>query len=229
MNSNSKRFNKSIKNKNNLNKVKSVYSFWGNFPVLYDAQDFITFMGRADFIRKRAVEKLCLQKGDRVLEVACGTGRNFPYIVGAIGKEGLLVGFDYTQEMLDSAGLLCRQKGWKNVKLAQGDAAELKIKEKDFDGVLSVLGISAVPEWGKALRRCREVLRMGGALSVCDARLFKGAFEFLNPLVKVIYSNLAAWDPSKNIPEKMGDVFGNVKVQNFNFGTFFIATSFKNR
>jgi len=229
MNSSSKRFNGNIKNKKNLNKVKSVYSFWGNFPALYDAQDFITFMGRADFIRKRAVEKLRLQKGDRVLEVACGTGRNFPHLIRAIGKKGYLIGFDYTREMLDSASLLCKQKGWKNVKLVQGDAAELKTKEKDFDGVLSVLGISAIPDWEKALRRCKSILRPGGILSVCDARLFKGTFEFLNPLVKIVYSNLAAWDPSKNIPDKMRGLFGNVDVQEFNFGTFFIATSVKKR
>jgi len=210
-----------------LGRVKRVYSFWGRFPNAYAAQDFITFMGKPHYIRKRAVEMLNLRKGDKALEVACGTGRNFPYIMEAIGKKGMLVGFDYSKEMLDSARKLCERKGWKNVKLYQGDAAELKIKENNFNGILSVLGISALPEWEKALKRCKELLRKRGILAVCDARPFGGRLGFLNPLVKAVYSNLAAWGPSKDIPAKMKEIFGNVETKKFNLGTIFIATSAK--
>ena len=212
-----------------LDKVKKAYSFWGNFPLLYAAQDYFTFMGRPQFIRKRAAEKLHAKKGGRVLEVACGNGRNFPHMMKAIGKEGRLLGFDYSREMLDYGGKFCMEKGWNNVKLVQGDAAVLRIGENDFDGVLSVLGISAIPDWGKALKRCHEVLKPGGRLSVCDARLFRGWLKFLNPFAKSIYSKYAAWDSSKNIPEKMKEIFGNVEVEDFNVGTMFIAVSTKEK
>ncbi len=201
----------------NLNKVKSAYSFWGQFPLLYAAQDFITFMGRAEYIRKRAVSKLKLQKANKVLEVACGTGRNFPYVIDAIGPEGKLVGFDYTQEMLDAAKELSRKKNWQNITFIQGDAAELNVADLAFDGVISVLGISPIPRWEEALNRCKDVLRIGGVISICDAQLFEGIFNVFNPIVKIVYANLAAWDPSKNIPAKLKELFGNVSVENFNF------------
>jgi len=210
-----------------LKKVKKIYSFWGRFPSLYSAQDAITFLGRAKTIRSRAVRKMGLKRGDKALEVACGSGRNFPYIIDAVGKDGFILGFDYSQEMLDAAKELSKQNEWGNIRLIQGDAAQLKITENNFDGVVSVLGISAIPDWEKALERCRNVLRFGGKLVVCDARLFTGFLKFLNPLVKVIYSKFAAWDPSKNIPEKMKEIFGNVEVENLNFGTFFIAVAVK--
>lgn len=210
-----------------LARVGKVYSFWGRFPSLYSAQDFITFLGRARTIRKRAVEKLALKRGDRALEVACGSGRNFSYLVKAVGKDGLVVGFDYSPEMLDASKQLCERNGWGNIKLVQGDAAQLKIRENDFGGVVSVLGMSAIPDWEKALKRCRSVLRHGGKLVVCDARLFTGILRVFNPLIKLIYSRFAAWDPSKDIPIKMKDIFGNVEVEDFNFGTFFIARSIK--
>ena len=210
-----------------LKKVKKVYSFWGRFPSLYSAQDAITFLGRAKTIRSRAVRKMGLKRGDKALEVACGSGRNFPYIIDAVGKDGFILGFDYSQEMLDAAKELSKQNEWGNIRLIQGDAAQLKIAENNFDGVVSVLGISAIPDWEKALGKCRDVLRFGGKLVVCDARLFTGFLKFLNPLVKVIYSKFAAWDPSKNIPEKMKEIFGNVEVENLNFGTFFIAVAVK--
>ncbi len=211
----------------NLEKVKRVYSFWGKFPFLYSAQDSITFLGRAKAIRSRAVKKIGLKWGDKALEVACGSGRNFPYLAGAVGKKGKVVGFDYSQEMLDAAKQLSNRNGWNNIKLIQGDAAQLKITEKNFNGVVSVLGISAIPDWEKALGRCYNVLRMEGKLVVCDARLFTGFLKIINPLVRLIYSKFAAWDPSKNIPRKMKELFGNVEVENLNFGTFFIAVSIK--
>ncbi|MBI2147162.1 class I SAM-dependent methyltransferase [Candidatus Woesearchaeota archaeon] len=210
-----------------LKKVKKIYSFWGKFPSFYSAQDIITFLGRAKTIRSRAVKKIGLKRGNKALEVACGSGRNFPYIIKTVGKEGFILGFDYSQEMLDAAKQLSKQNGWGNIKLIQGDAAQLKITKNNFDGVVSVLGISAIPDWEKALERCHDVLRFGGKLVVCDARLFTGFLKFLNPLIKVIYSKFAAWDPSKNIPEKMKESFGNVEVDNLNFGTFFIAVSVK--
>ena len=210
-----------------LKKVKKVYSFWGRFPSLYSAQDTITFLGRAKTIRSLAVKKIGLKRGNKVLEVACGSGRNFPYLVEATGKDGFILGFDYSQEMLDAAKQLSERNNWSNIKLVQGNAAQLKITENNFDGMVSILGISAIPEWEKALDRCHDVLRSGGKLVVCDARLFTGFLKFLNPLVKVIYSKFAAWDPSQNIPEKMKEIFGNVEVENLNFGTFFIAVSVK--
>lgn len=210
-----------------LEKVKKIYSFWGRFPSLYSAQDAITFLGRAKTIRRRAVKKIGLKRGEKALEVACGSGRNFPYLVEEVGEGGFILGFDYSQEMLDAAKELYERSHWNNIKLVQGDAAQLKIIENNFDGVVSVLGISAIPDWEKALNRCYGVLRHGGRLVVCDARLFTGFLKILNPLVRLIYSKFAAWDPSKNIPEKMKEIFGNVEVENLNFGTFFIAVAVK--
>ena len=214
-------------NDKKLENVKKIYSFWGRFSSLYRAQDFITFLGRAKTIRNKAVSKIELKRGDKVLEVACGSGRNFRYLVEAVSKDGFILGFDYSQEMLNAAKDLAKSNAWNNIKLVQGDAARLEIIEKDFDGVVSVLGISAIPDWEKALNKCYDALRPNGKLVVCDARLFTGFLKFLNPLVRLIYSKFAAWDPSKNIPEKMKEIFGNVEVENLNLGTFFIAVSVK--
>ncbi|MBI4599485.1 class I SAM-dependent methyltransferase [Candidatus Uhrbacteria bacterium] len=212
---------------NALNRVKTVYSFWGRWPLLYGAQDYITFMGRPGRIRRRAVEKLHARNNDTILEVACGTGRNFPYLMEVVGTEGSLIGFDYVQAMLNSAKQLCEKRGWKHITLKQGDAAQLAIGEEHVDGVLSVLGISAIPDWERAFLRCRDVLRPGGRLVVCDARLFTGFLKMLNPLIRLVYSECAAWDPSKDIPKKMKEIFGNLETEYINAGTFFIAVAVK--
>ncbi len=165
--------------------------------------------------------------GARVLEVACGTGRNFTYIERRMGPAGHLVGFDYSQEMLQAARDLCRRRGWSNVELVQGDAAALEVGDEPFDAVVSVLGISAVPDYRAALRRCHQVLRPQGTLSICDAQLFPGALRVLNPLVRAIYTRGAAWHPDRDLPGDIRDIFGNVSITTFNRGSFFVATAQK--
>jgi ubiquinone/menaquinone biosynthesis C-methylase UbiE len=210
-----------------LGAVRRVYAIWGRHPHLYAAQDWLTFLGRHRRIRRRAVEASSAGPGARVLELACGTGRNFAYIEERIGRSGQLVGFDYSQQMLAAAEKLCSWRGWSNVELVRGDAAELDIGGPPFDAVISVLGLSAIPDHRAALERRREVLRPGGVLSVCDASLFSGALRHLNPLVRAVYERSAAWEPDRNIPEDMRRCFGAVEVERFNFGTFFVARSVK--
>src|ERR1700712_1415570 len=50
--------------------------------------------------RLGAVEALGLRPGDRVIDIACGTGLNFPLIEAAIGPDGRIVGVDLTDAML---------------------------------------------------------------------------------------------------------------------------------
>lgn len=210
-----------------LSQVESTYSFWGRHPSLYAAQDLVTFLGRHRYIRGEAAAAMNVGPGANVLEIACGSGRNFPYIHNQIGQSGRLVGVDLSGEMLAAARGLCKQSGWQNIELFQGDAAELDIPYSDFDGSLSVLGISAIPAYKRAIARAHSLLRPGGILAVCDARLFQGHLRALNPLVERIYGKFAAWDPTKQVPIAMKEAFGNVAVRQFNFGSFYIAVSRK--
>lgn len=218
----------SLHNNNSLDRIARVYAFWGRHPLAYSLQDWVTFLGRHRFIRGRAAGALNVGPGDRVMEVACGTGRNFPYLLGAVGQSGFVIGVDYSQGMLNSAHALCKSRGWKNVRLLRCDAAVLDVGEKDFDGILCVLGMSAIPNHTAALTRCRDLLRQGGVLSVCDASVFPGTFARpVNALVRRVYGRLAAWNPDRDLPADMAGVFGNVEVEPFNFGSFFIARSRK--
>jgi len=215
-------------NNDKLEIVQKVYRFWGKHPLMYTAQDYITFIGKPQLIRQEAVNALHLKKGDTVLEVACGTGRNFPYIEEQISPSGNLIGFDYSFEMLSSAKKAALAKGWENIKFVQGDAAELNVKKNQFDGVISVLGMSAIPNYRAALKRCFELLRPGGTLVICDAGPFRKGPKFLNGLIDKIYSKYAAWDSRKDIIGEMKSIFGNVDIKTFNFDSFYIVKAIKN-
>src|SRR5581483_3944910 len=72
--------------------------------------------------RLGAVRALRLRPGDSVVEVACGTGLNFPLMERAIGPEGRIVGVDLTDAMLARARRRIEVNGWTNISLVNADA-----------------------------------------------------------------------------------------------------------
>ncbi len=210
-----------------LNQVKSTYSFWGHHPALYGGMTWLTFLGQERKLRSKVAEALRLKPGGTVLDIACGSGRNFPSLQKAVGETGRLIGFDYSAEMLEAAGRLVDAHQWQNVRLLLGDAAELDISDGNIDAAVSTLGISAVPDYRKAIGRVRDVLKTGGIFAVCDAKPFEGPFAILNPLIRPLYGKTAAWNPNQNIPQAMRDVFGNVRIEKHLGGAFYIAVSEK--
>ena len=57
-------------------------------------------------LRRRAAARLNLKQGDRVLEIGCGTGRNFPFLREAVGPAGEIYGVDLSRGMLRRARAL---------------------------------------------------------------------------------------------------------------------------
>ena len=58
---------------------------------------------REQRFRKMAVEALGLKPGDRVVEIGCGTGLNFPLLQQKVGRAGRIIGVDLTDAMLAQA------------------------------------------------------------------------------------------------------------------------------
>lgn len=210
-----------------LKDVKRVYSFWGKHPSLYSLVTSLTFLGRESFLRQRTALNLGLRRGGVVLDLACGSGRNFFFLEKVVGEEGKIIGFDYSVEMLKAARNLALKNKWQNIKLVRGDAAELKIEQKDIDGAISVLGLSAIPNFAMAIQRTHDVLKKGSTFSVCDAKPLNGLLTVFNPLIKLLYKKGAVWDWRRDIPKEMKQIFGNVEAETFLNGIFYIAKSIK--
>src|SRR3989337_2318622 len=68
-------------------------------------------------IRSKAVSRLGLKRGSRVLEGGCGTGRNLAPLIEAVGAEGQVYGVDLSEGMLAEAKQLCVRREWRNVEL----------------------------------------------------------------------------------------------------------------
>lgn len=117
--------------------------------------------------RKKAVAALELQPGDTVVEIACGTGLNFPLYQSRIGPEGRVIGLDLNDAMLAQAAKRIDREGWSNVELLQADAGSYLFPE-GADAVISTFAITLVPEFDDVIRRAAGALRPGGRLAILD-------------------------------------------------------------
>jgi SAM-dependent methyltransferase len=79
--------------------------------------------------RSSAVDRLRLQAGDVVIDVACGTGVNFALIEERIGAGGRLIGIDQSPDMLAQARRRISAAGWANVTLLEARVEEAKFDE----------------------------------------------------------------------------------------------------
>ena len=206
--------------------VQAPYRFWGRHPLWYKASCLLTFLGKESQLRKRAIERLHLGGGDVVLDLACGTGLNFPYLEGCVGRTGRIIGFDYSPQMLSTAREKAKRNNWQNIKLLRGDAAELSL-ECQVDGVLSTLGISAIPHHEQALERAVAVLKDNRNISLLDAALPSGVGGAFNPLLAWIYNRGACWDYTKDIPADLERILGRVERETYNGNTIYIVSGTK--
>lgn len=190
--------------------------------------------------RREAVRWLALKPGERVLDVACGTGVNFALLQAAVGDAGLVIGVDYSQGMLDQARRKVATHGWENVTLHRADAADLSpawlaehLPEAadGVDAVLVTLGLSVIPDWQATLRGAAAVLKPalsqaegpGSRLVVMDGKRFEGWKRLFQPAVWLI-ELLARADTRRRPWEWMAQHLEDVKMDDsFLFGTVYIA------
>ncbi|MFN9806151.1 MAG: class I SAM-dependent methyltransferase [Betaproteobacteria bacterium] len=119
----------------------------------------------------RGVQDLLLQlaspaAGQRVLDVACGTGVLALACARAVGPAGQVLGVDLSEGMVIAADGAARAAGLGNVRFARMDAESLALPPASFDLVVCGLGLMYCPDPIEALRQMRAVLKDQGRIAV---------------------------------------------------------------
>ncbi len=116
--------------------------------------------------------RAALQPGERVLDVACGTGLVTLPAARAVGREGQVLGVDLAERMVLALRTRAAAAGLPQVVAARMDAERLALPDASVDVLLCALGLMYLPDPARALREMRRVLRPGGraVLAVWGAR-----------------------------------------------------------
>lgn len=117
-----------------------------------------------------------LQPGERVLDVACGTGLVARLAAEQVGPAGSVTGVDIASDMIEVAKAVPAAAG-PPVEWLVGDATALDLADGAFDVVLCQLGLMFMADRPVALGEMRRVLVDGGRLVVTTAGRIQGPFS----------------------------------------------------
>ncbi|HWU47415.1 MAG TPA: methyltransferase domain-containing protein [Humibacter sp.] len=178
--------------------------------------------------RVRAVRTLGLRPGDTVVDIACGTGLNFPLLEEAIGPAGRIVGVDLTDAMLARARHRVEAKGWNNVRLVQADAADFSFPS-EVDAILSTYALTQVPECSRVIAHGAAALAGGGRWAVLDLKIPDSTPVWLSRFGIAVVRTSASLDewimsrPWETIRAAMRESLADPSWTDLCFGTAFLA------
>ncbi|MCG2459383.1 methyltransferase domain-containing protein [Flavobacteriaceae bacterium F89] len=93
----------------------------------------------------KVIEYADIHNGERIIEIACGTGVVFKEIVKR-NPEGENLGIDLSNDMLAKARKLLKKEDAKSYELRQGDIFELYIESESYDKLVNNFMIDLMPE-----------------------------------------------------------------------------------
>jgi len=106
-----------------------------------------------------------LKSGDRVLDLAAGTGDQSLMAARKVGPAGMVLAIDLSAQMLDVAAKRAQAEGFTAIRTRVMDAEQLDLEEGSFDAIICRNGLSLSPQLHATLRGMRRVLKPGGKLS----------------------------------------------------------------
>jgi ubiquinone/menaquinone biosynthesis C-methylase UbiE len=138
--------------------------------------------------------------GERVLDVACGTGALACAAAERVGPGGAVTGLDPNDEMLAVARSKNTRIAWQH-----GRAESLPFADASFDRVASQFGLMFFADQPAGLREMMRVLRPGGrlAVAVCDALDHSTGYAVLAELLQRLFGETVA--QAFRAPFSLGD------------------------
>ena len=214
----------------------------------YDLMNDLMSFGLHRFWKKYFLLCSNIKKGEKVLDLAAGTGDITKLISSAVGDSGKVISCDINYAMLSQGRDNLIDAGYmKNIFYVQSDAQLLSFQDNSFDHVTMAFGLRNTANIGKALESIYKILKPGGSIQVLEFSKAEKIIEkpysiFLNKVIPLLgkyvakdedsYKYLAEsidMHPSQNDLKKLmeNSNFKNCKFNNLSFGVVSIHKGFK--
>ena len=171
-----------------------------------------------------------VSSGDRVLDVACGTGNT---AITACRKGAKVTGIDITPQMLTQAKAEATLAEADDIKWVEGDAEDLPFEDDSFDVVLSSFGHMFAPQPKAAIREMLRVIEPGGRIAFAtwppehaNGKMFEVMAKHIPPTPSPP-STLSSFSSNNNIPPPSPMQWGNPEVVKKRLGSDVINIHFE--
>ena len=144
-----------------MNKLPhEVSAMFDKVAAKYDITNDVLALGQTRVWRKAVLKAVAPKKGERILDLAAGTGTSTQpfYEAGADA-----VACDFSPGMIEVG-----KKRYPHLTFIQGDALDLPFKDNEFDAVTMSFGLRNVNDTVKALQELHRVTKPGGRMVICE-------------------------------------------------------------
>ena len=207
----------------------------------YDKTNDLLSFGQAKLWRKKVLEKVDPQSGEKVLDIAAGTGTSSM----ALKLPGVeVVAADFSKGMLAEG-----KKRYPELEFVFADAMKLPFKNNEFDVVTMSFGLRNVQDRDKALGEFLRVLKPGGRLVICEFShvpgllgvFYRAYLTLILPLVSRLASktpdaysylseSIVAWPKQAELAKDIAKAgFSKTQWKNLSFGVVAIHSAIREK
>ncbi len=174
-------------------------------------------------IRTRSIRYLPISAGDTVIELGCGTGRNFPHLRSAVGRHGRLIGVEF------SAGMFARATGFArrerlDVELVKQDIARYRVPPANL--VLLSLCYHTLEYPMQTLARIWDSLKPGACLAIIDGKQPNFAEKLIRPFGEKVLQTIFMGDADLKPWENLARL-GPMQMKEFICGAYYVCWAVK--
>jgi SAM-dependent methyltransferase len=159
------------------------------------------------------IERLELKPGDRVLDVACGTGN---LAIPAARARATVTGADIATNLLEQARARAESEGLK-IQFDEGDAENLPYDDAAFDVVVTMFGAMFAPRPELVSSELVRVTRSGGRIAMANwtpagfiGQMFKVTGKYVPPPPAM--PSPIKWGDEETVRERLQDGIADLKL-----------------
>ena len=204
----------------------SVYNYYNKVAKLYDYGFNVGSFWLMRRYQREAVNELNLKKGDIVIDLGCGTGLLFKFLLDKIGKTGQIIGIDISSGMLEIAKNRVKKNNWGNIELIQADLSKANLNLTADSAIFSLV-LSLIPNYEEAIKNSLSLLKLNAPIVIADSwkKYYKWHHKLTNKLID-LKAPLVHSDPNNKIYEILPKYLDNITIEDKLLGLYSIAKGY---
>ena len=160
------------------------------------------------------IDRLALKPGERVLDVACGTGN---LALPAARAGAVVTGADIATNLLEQARARAESEGL-TIQFDEGDAEDLPYDDASFDSVVTMFGAMFAPRPELVAAELLRVCRPGGRIAMANwtpegfiGQMFKTTGKHVPPPPNM--PSPLKWGDEETVRERLHDGVGDLRME----------------